>query len=110
MTQTTLDAVLETLEEAGAVVFRYWIRPALRFDYVSPNARRLVGLEMEQVMAAPQRLYDAAHPDDHATLTALLTDASIHPDPAPRSPPVSPTMVLSASTGSKSRLRPARES
>ena len=81
VTLTTTVSVLETLEQAGAIVFRYWTRPALRIDYVSPGADRILGLQVEDVLARPQALFDAVHPHDAAALAAVLADDSAHPDP-----------------------------
>jgi signal transduction histidine kinase len=40
-----------------------------------------VGFPVEQVMAKPQILFEAVHPDDARTLAAVLSDDSIHPEP-----------------------------
>ncbi|MGE3403990.1 MAG: ATP-binding protein [Vicinamibacterales bacterium] len=81
MTFTTTDALIEALEQAGVVAFRFWTRPALRFDYVSPHASTLIGIDVAQVLARPEVLLEIVHPDDHATLAAALADDSMHPDP-----------------------------
>jgi len=73
--------VLTALEQAGAVVFRYWTSPTLTIDYLSADFEALAGVSPDSVIADPQLLFSSIHPDDRATLEAALADTSDDPMP-----------------------------
>ena len=75
------ERVLSALEQAGAVAFRYWTVPSLRFDYLSPAFEALTGLGVDDVQDSPLRLFERIHPDDRATLERVLSDTSTDPVP-----------------------------
>jgi two-component system, NarL family, sensor histidine kinase UhpB len=78
---TRRSTLLDAIEQAGALVFRYSTQPTLAVDYVSPSFQALVGLSPDLVQADPVALFDAVHPDDRATLESVLSDDSPQPLP-----------------------------
>jgi PAS domain S-box-containing protein len=55
-------------ENAWDVIYRYRIRPARAFEYVSPSCVRQCGYTAEEIYADPELLLRVVHPDDHPRL------------------------------------------
>ena len=75
------EAVLAAFEQAGAAVFRYRTSPSLSVDYLSPACESLLGIAPDAVRRNPQALMERVHPDDRATLNAMLSERSARPLP-----------------------------
>ena len=75
------DTDLSVIERAGVIVYRYVVTPTLRFDYMSPNAGAIFGVQAEQFLRNPLSGFSTIHPDDRGTLEALIADRSLHPPP-----------------------------
>jgi PAS domain S-box-containing protein len=59
-------------ENARDIVYRFRFRPEPGFDYVSPSAETVVGIQPEALYENPKRLLAIVHPEDREFLHALL--------------------------------------
>lgn len=81
--QRKSDARLRSVtDHLPVVLFQVIADGAHRFAYVSDNARQLLGVAPESLLADCRAFMDAVHPDDAAALKGLMSDTVPRPGAA----------------------------
>jgi PAS domain S-box-containing protein len=68
-------------ENAPEGMFVQQLHPTVRFTYVNPAVERITGFSAAQVLADPDVLRSAVHPQDRPKLAAMLAEPSRLSDP-----------------------------
>ncbi|MDX2272635.1 MAG: PAS domain S-box protein [Cyanobacteriota bacterium] len=68
-------------ENASDMIFRFSIRPALGFEYVSAAATNITGYTPEEHYANPNIAYETFHPDDIHLVETQIKNRELFPQP-----------------------------
>jgi len=60
-------------ENAVDVIFRYKLRPAASFDYISPSASAVTGYSPDDYYANPELFFNSIHPEDAPLVNSYFT-------------------------------------
>lgn len=62
--ETRYSSLVDTIEKSKDLLFRYQLKPEMKFTYVSPSIARVLGYSQNDFYSDPQLVFNMVHPED----------------------------------------------